>query len=678
MCGIAGILSYSGRNLEIRPSDLERMADAIIHRGPDSRGIWTSDAGDVGFAHTRLAIIDLSAAGAQPMHSQCKRYHIVFNGEIYNHLSIRRRLEHLGHWFIGRSDTETLLHALMQWGIDAVDRLEGMFAFCFFDEKLKRAWLVRDRIGVKPLYYSFRNGACLFASEIKALVSHPDISAEIDPLACYHYLTFLTTPAPQTMFKGIRKIPAGHYIEIQFAGENSPAAITGTQWWDAIGRNPDDGKYDDEEWVRGEVQRLLGESIEKRMMSDVPFGVFLSGGIDSSTNVALMARLTDQPVRTFTVGFKDRPDYNELDYARKIHELFKTEHHEILITEDDTLDYLERLVVTQDEPLADWVCVPLYFVSKLARESGTIVVQIGEGSDELFCGYDEYMRTFKWLRKYWRPLVSMPKSVRAMVYGLTFLLERMDDRWRGRKERVYRAWKDRELFWGGAICYPEGFKNEIVRDRESWRRRALADDVLDDPVGWLPEGFRALDSFGVVSEYLAKFDAEERSPDYLKRMIYLELKLRLVELLLMRVDKVTMSNSIEARVPFLDHKLVEFSMNIPQSLKISNDVPKYILKESVRGLIPDENIDRPKMGFDAPVREWLKGPLGDKVEATFRTTKLRNEGLIDFDKGIDLLNDHRHKERDYSFNIWSLFNLALWYDAWIDGPVSSRTQEAPK
>lgn len=670
MCGIAGILNYTGQRFDIRESDLKRMGDSITHRGPDGNGIWKTPDGRVGFAHTRLSIIDLSPAGAQPMHSNCGRYHIVYNGEIYNHEEIRKELSDLGHRFVGRSDTETVLHSLMEWGLDSLDHFDGMFAFCFYDSEKNLAWLVRDRIGIKPLYYKFQNGMCFFGSEIKAMIAHPNVSPELNPLACYHFLTFLTTPAPMTMFKGIGKIPAGHLIEIEFKTDSKEHKISGRQWWDAIVPIPEDDRYSDETWVKSELRKILGSSIEKRMMSDVPFGVFLSGGVDSSTNVALMDAVMDRPVKTFTVGFKDHEEYNEFEHARKIRDLFKTEHHEILIDSDDMMAYLDQLVVSQDEPIADWVCVPLYFVSKLVRDSGTIVVQVGEGSDEQFIGYDHFMSLLGWHEKYWNPLRKLPKFMQAIAYGCTSFMRSIDDRWRGKKDIVYRAWKDRELFWGGGICYMEGFKNEIIKDRNHWEGRAFGENYIDDPVGWVPAKFKQLDSYGVVDEYLSKFDSRKPSADYIERMVYLEMKLRLVELLLMRVDKITMSTSVEARVPYLDHKMVEFSMNIPGTLKVKNNVPKYIMKEAVRGLIPDEIIDRKKMGFDAPVKSWLKGSLGDKAESIFRNTKLRGEGLVDFDKAIDILNDHRYKGRDHGYPVWSLLNLGLWYDSWIAGEDS--------
>lgn len=666
MCGIAGILNYTGQRFDIREYDLERMADSIRHRGPDGHGIWSSPDGRVGFAHTRLSIIDLSLAGAQPMSSPCRRYHIIYNGETYNHEDLRKELSQLGHEFRGRADSETVLHAFMEWGIKSIEKMDGMFAFCVYDDKDKRAWLVRDRIGIKPLYYTFRNGILFFASEIKALMTHPAISAEIDPGAAYHYLSFLTTPAPLTMFKNVGKIPAGHYVEISFAEGNRSYGIKGHQWWDAIVPPPDDDRFNDEEWVKSEIRQLLSESIEKRMMSDVPYGVFLSGGIDSSTNVALMDSVTKQRVKTFTVAFKNQPDFDELKYARMIREKFDTDHNEVTIDSDDMQGYLDKLIVTQDEPIADWVCVPLYFVSDLVRKNDTIVVQVGEGSDEQFFGYDGYMENLRWKAKYWDRLMALPAFLRGMMYGGISFASGFNPKWKSRKEYAHRLWKNRELFWGGAICYQEGFKNEVVKDRSHWQAE-LDSNHSDDPIDWLPDRFRQLDSFGVVDEYLSGIRTKKPSADFMEQMIYLEFKLRLVELLLMRVDKITMSTSIEARVPFLDHKIVEFSMNIPSSLKIKNNTQKYILKEAVRGLIPDEIIDRPKMGFGAPVSSWLKGSLGDKVEGTFKSTKLRNERLIDFDKGIALLRKHQKTDLDYAYPIWSLFNLALWYDHWVAG-----------
>jgi asparagine synthase (glutamine-hydrolysing) len=653
------------------------MGESIVHRGPDGGEIWLDGDNSAGLVFRRLSIIDLSDAGMQPMHSPDNRFHIVYNGEIYNYLKLKSELEKLGHTFISRADSEVLLHSLMEWGIDALEKTEGMFAFCFYDSAEKKAWLVRDRIGIKPLYYKFQDGICYFASEIKALIAHPKISADIDPLAAYHYLTFLTTPAPLTMFEGIGKIPAGYLIEISFAKNGRSPSISSRQYWDSVAAPSDDDRFNDENWVKEQIRTLLTEAIEKRMMSDVPFGVFLSGGIDSSTNVALMNACMTQPVKTFSVGFSDQPQFNELEYARKVRDLFKTDHHEVLIDSNDAQNYLDQLIISQDEPIADWVCVPLYFVSRLVRENDTIVVQVGEGSDEQFFGYDNYMEHLDQKKKYWDVIKGIPKPVQGALYGMSSLMASMNPNWSGRKDKMFRAWKDRELFWGGAVCYNETFKQDIVSDRTHWESLVKSHPWVDT-AGLLPGRFNNLDSFEVIDTYLSKVRTEKPSADFMERMIYLEFKLRLVELLLMRVDKITMSTSIEARVPFLDHKLVEFSMNIPSEMKIKNGVTKYILKEAVRGLIPDQIIDRKKVGFGAPVSEWLHGSLGDRIKSTFKSTGLRERNLIDFDQGINLIDTHR-SGRDFAYPIWSLFNLALWYDHWVSGgnsnPLPARSEK---
>ena len=389
MCGIVGIFKFREGGVEITEPLLQRMRDTMVHRGPDGAGMWRSPDGRVGLAHRRLSIIDLSEAGAQPMASADGALWIVYNGEVYNHAELRTELEAEGYRYRSRTDTETVLYAYDRWGLECVHRFQGMFAFGLWDVRKRRLWLVRDRIGIKPLYYTFAGSQVLFASEIKALLEHPQVSRDVDSTALYHYMTLYTTPAPLTMFKGIYKLPAGHAMVVE---EGRDPRVY--QYWDPIVPRErfertfrGSGEPSMETYCTKEIRRLLAESIEKRMMSDVPFGVFLSGGVDSSTNVALMARLMDRPVDTFTVAFKNNPQYNELEYARRIAREFKTNHHEVLIDESDLLEYLPDLIYHQDEPIADPVCVPLYYVSKLARDNGTIVVQVGEGSDEQFCGY---------------------------------------------------------------------------------------------------------------------------------------------------------------------------------------------------------------------------------------------------------------------------------------------------
>src|SRR5262245_57920960 len=374
------------------------MRDTMTHRGPDDAGTYMSPDGRVGLGHRRLSIVDLSAAGRQPMSNEDGSVWITFNGEIYNHASLRAALERKGHTYRSRTDTETLLHLYEEEGPDFVRQLEGMFAIGLWDARKGELLLVRDRLGIKPLYYAVLPGTVLFGSEIKAILAHPRVSRRIDLAAFYHYLTFIAAPAPRTLFQGVHKIPPATRVTIDRKG-----GIRSDTYWDPLDALPENGVPGaDEESCAKRIRDLLGQAIEKRMMADVPCGFFLSGGLGSSANVALMARLMDRPVRTYSVGFKDHPSYNEFDYARKVANLFKTEHHEVQIGSRDLLDFMPGLIFHQDEPIADWVCVPLHYVAKLARSTGTIVVQVGEGSDEQFFGYEHYLLTYRRQKQYFR------------------------------------------------------------------------------------------------------------------------------------------------------------------------------------------------------------------------------------------------------------------------------------
>ena len=381
MCGICGIWEYGSDQGHVDGSLITRMRDQMTHRGPDDEGLLIFDSANGGFGFRRLSIIDLSSAGHQPMQGCNDRSWVVFNGEIYNHQQLRKRLEAKGHKYLSHSDTETIIHLYEEHGIDFVNKLEGDFAIAIWDADREQLSLFRDRIGVKPLYYFHRNGRFIFGSEIKSILEHPAVTAEVNEESLYHYLTFLTTPAPETLFKDIHKLSAGHMLTLGRDG-----VLNIREYWDALPPHPSPANVSDAEHIT-EIMRLLRRSIEKRMMSDVPFGVFLSGGVDSSANVALMSELMSKPVQTFTVGFKDHEYLNELESARSIARRFKTDHHEVMIDEASMSKFLPDLIFHQDEPIADPVCVPLYYVSKLARDSGTTVVQVGEGADEIFSGY---------------------------------------------------------------------------------------------------------------------------------------------------------------------------------------------------------------------------------------------------------------------------------------------------
>ena len=665
MCGIAGLLSITGS----RPVDggvLKAMGDSMAHRGPDGDGQWVSPDRRIGFVHRRLAIVDLSDNAAQPMSDAGETIWVTFNGEIYNHLGLRRELEKSGHRFrTDHSDTEVLVHGFKEWGIDGlIKRLDGMFAFALWDETAKRLFIVRDRIGIKPLYFTKAGGAFRFASEIKAILADAEVPRAIEPAALNHYLSFMVAPAPLTMFKDIFKLPAGHVMEIDPSGR-----LSARRYWDAVpgkGIDPAETRGVSEAaledfYVTG-IRNRLEAGIEKRMMSDVPFGVFLSGGIDSSANVALMSRMMDRPVDTFTVGFKDHTHLNELDYASRVAKDFKTNHHEVLIDEGDMLGYLDDLVHHQDEPLADWVCVPLYFVSKLAKDSGVTVVQVGEGSDEQFSGYNSYALYMKLHRQFWRAFGALPGPARnaaaslakAMTSSHTPRLDRIAD-------ILGRGAKGQELFWGAAHAYWNIHKDRVLNapiEGGPW-------PVLEE-AGLDTAGLNAADSGHVISSMMDSFDAGHPGHDELTRMIHNEFRIRLAELLLMRVDKITMSTSVEGRVPFLDHALVDFTMDIPQAWKIKGGEPKYLLKKALKTLLPEDILYRPKMGFGAPMAEWLRGDFGKQAESAVLGSSLMKNGYFNQDHIARRFKAHRNGRQDNALHLWLLFNLTAWHDHWIE------------
>jgi asparagine synthase (glutamine-hydrolysing) len=646
---------------------LTRMRDTMVHRGPDGAGNWISADSRVGLAHRRLSIIDLSRAASQPMANEDGAVMVTFNGEIYNYRALRAELVAAGHRMrTDHSDTEVLLHGYEQWGLDRLlERLEGDYAFALWDEKSSALHLARDRIGVKPLYFSIQDGLFLFASEIKAIVAHPAVRRDVEPMAMYHYLSFITTPPPFTMFKGIYKLPAGWHMTVRKDG-----GISGRRYWDAVpGKGFDRQalrRMNDEQRERFYIDGIrarLTAAVEKRMMSDVPFGVFLSGGIDSSTNVALMSRYTDQPLNTFSVGFRDHTHLNELEYADRVAKEFRTRHHEVLIEERDMVGYLESLIHHQDEPIADWVCIPLYFVSKLAHDSGITVVQVGEGSDEQFSGYGSYMAYLRIHRQLWDPFERyVPAMLRPAIGATARAVGRNVRGLAVQADFLDRAARGREMFWNGAMSFWDIMKEQVL-PASRIPRPDVPSALID--CGMLPKEYLVADTFGVVNSMLAALDRAHPGLDPLTRMIHSELRVRLPELLLMRVDKISMSVSLEGRVPFLDHALVDFTMDIPMADKVRGDEPKRLLKRAVEGWIPNEIINRKKMGFGAPMAQWMRGDFGERVEREILASPLMQRGWFENDFVRTLCMEHRAGRRDNSLHLWTLFNLTAWYDYWV-------------
>lgn len=631
MCGIVGFVAQNAAS-GLTERVLSTMRERIRHRGPDDAGIEIYDGGEVvvGFGHRRLSIIDLSPLGRQPMSTADGSLTIVFNGEIFNYRELRAELSEASRsQFRSQTDTEVILYAVREWGLErCLQRLRGMYAFALFDKQDHSMTLVRDPLGVKPVYYMQQRGILSFASEIKALLALPGMKPVINNQSLYHYLTFASAPAPDTFFEGISKLEAGTYLRVDRHGVTHQR-----RYWDPTAFKPDSVARSEHEYV-DELRRLLRQSVRRRMVSDVPFGVFLSGGVDSSLNVALMAELLDRPVETFSIGIKDDPS-NEFLYARQVAQHFRTNHHEMVIDDDDFLSFLPQMAYMQDEPLADPVCVPIYYISKLARESGTPVIQVGEGSDEIFAGYQTHHLFDGWNRRYYEPYLKMPHVIRASAYALSRHFVS-----REKQDALRRASHGDPLFLGNAIAFWDCEKTEMLKPP------------------FLPPS--------TSSGYIRDLEASLGIQDPLLRIIQVELKNRLPELLLMRVDKMSMANSIETRVPFLDEDLVSFALTIPSSLKFKNGQPKYILKQAARGLIPDAIIDRKKWGFCGSATNMLSDKLVEYARTRIFSSPLIHER---FHRGFveALFRSHRDRKRFNSFKIWNLLNLVLWHECWFEG-----------
>ncbi|MEP6570136.1 MAG: asparagine synthase (glutamine-hydrolyzing) [Acidobacteriota bacterium] len=641
MCGICGIWEYGASDGHIDLSLVQSMRDEMRHRGPDDEGAQIFDDARLGLGFRRLSIIDLSPAGNQPMRGCAgQKFWLVFNGEIYNHAQLRHGLEQRGHQYSSHTDTETILHLYEERGLDFVNEIEGDFGIALWDEQREQLVLARDRIGVKPLYFYQQDGRFIFASEIKAILRHPAVAPEIDEESLYHYLTFLTTPAPRTLFRNIQKLPAGHMLVVKRDGTTEL-----TQYWDALPNAAPEKRSEAEH--QEEILRLLRDSIRKRMMSDVPFGVFLSGGVDSSANVALMSELISQPVRTYTVGFEDSDELNELDSARAVAKRFGTDHHEVIIGQQDMQKFLPDLIFHQDEPLADPVCVPLYHVSKLACDSGTVVVQVGEGADEIFAGYDWFRKYVRINQLFWQQAEKLPLSLRHSLSAVAKPLMEASFNKRTAIELGRRFGAGESLFWGGAIVFDEDFKRRVLSSNLTARLNGLS-------------------SYDAVKDHIEHVARVRPDADFAARMSYLELKLRLPELLLMRVDKITMATSVEARVPFLDHHLVEYAMSLPVELKIKGTSGKHILKRALEKVLPADLLYRPKRGFGAPIREWFRGASGENLSGLIMNSSIRHRELFDYEFIARLIDEHKRGARDWSFHLWALLNVSLWYDHWIN------------
>jgi asparagine synthase (glutamine-hydrolysing) len=630
MCGIAGFAAAS----PLGPGEherAERMRDVLVHRGPDGAGLWADDHAVL--AHRRLSIVDL-AGGHQPLSNEDATIWVTFNGEIYNHADVRVELEAAGHQYRTRSDTETIVHAYEQWGAECVHKFRGMFAFAIWDAPRQRLLLVRDRLGVKPVYWAQVGDRILFASEIKAILESGLIAAKANEAVLSEVLATRYTSGTETMFEGIHKLLPGHRLFFE------RGQLTIDQYWDVPldGPDPELESLTDED-LTDRFRTLLQQSVRLRLMADVPLGMFLSGGIDSAAVAALMAREVDRPIETFSVAFADRR-FSELEYAREAARSVGANSHEIVIDDQDFFGALPRLVWHEDEPIAHPSSVPLHFVSVLAGEHVKVVLT-GEGSDELLAGYGKYPRSlFNWKAGgiYERLVPGVVRSAVAdsMVPHLPGRIGRL-------ASRSFLAMPRRP-----ADMFLDNFAGMPLRQQR------LLMDPLAAPTG---------DPYAASLEYYCR--ANGRS-GVLGRLLYTDIKTYLVELL-MKQDQMSMSASIESRVPFLDHVLVEFAARLPHRMKLSGLTTKRILRDAIRGVVPPAILTRKKMGFPVPFSGWVRGPWNSVARDVLLDRRSRERGLINPTAVGALLDGHRDGVGGGGDAIWALLNLELWYRTFIDG-----------
>jgi asparagine synthase (glutamine-hydrolysing) len=619
MCGFVVVVD---REHELDAGLLVRMRDAIAHRGPDEEGLWLSPDRRLGLGTRRLKIIDL-IGGQQPMASADGPFVIAYNGEVYNHRALRDELERAGRRFRTQCDTEVVLAAYEAYGDDCLERLDGMFAFAIWDQRRRRLFFARDRAGEKPLYYAQTRTGLLFASEIKALLEHPDIGRSVDLEALSYYLTFLTTPPPNTLFAGISKLAAAHC-----GSWSVDQGLRTWRWWDLPVRRPTLDR--DEEELATDLRSLFEAAVEERMMSDVPIGVYLSGGIDSSANVAFMKRHSHDPLRTFSVAFADEPSLNELSHARAVSDFFGTEHREMVLDDHDVMACLPELIHHQDEPIADPVCVPLFHLARLTKESGVTVVQVGEGSDESFFGYPMYDEAFGTMRKLQRRGRLIPRGLlRAGYAGLGPFID--GTRYELTREALVRG-----------VVAPHAFPGFSQRGKE----RLLTDGNA---------GYSAIDYVA------ARFGSARTDDEIASTGLAHEFGLRMPELLLMRIDKMTMASSVEARAPFLDPQLVEFAAQLPLGFHLANGSGKRILKRAFSTVVPEFVLGRRKQGFGAPTQRWLSS-----LQLLGQRELLRHQ-LFEYFQESALRNVLGQTPTPRSgLEFWILLNFALWHRHWIE------------
>jgi asparagine synthase (glutamine-hydrolysing) len=646
MCGIAGFVL--GSPIDNAQSVLFAMTTSLQHRGPDGQGEWRDRSGRVALGHRRLAIVDLSENGAQPMISGSGRYVITFNGEVYNFLELRWELEALGHHFRGHSDTEVMLAAFEQWGVDsAIERFVGMFAFAVWDEKERDLILARDRLGKKPLYYAFVGRNIVFASELKALRAFPGLDRRVDRGALALYLRHNYVPAPECIYASARKLSPG--TTVTFHCVSAPERAGERRFWhprerrERLQRQRYTGTFDE---AVGEFEELLADAVKIRMIADVPLGAFLSGGVDSSLVVALMATSSSRPVKTFTIGFH-ADSFDEAQHAKHVASHLKTDHTELYVSGDEAMAVIPRLPQIYDEPFADSSQIPTFLVSSLARAQVTVALS-GDGGDELACGYDRYL----WMRTIWSAIGVVPLPLRrAGAMAIT----------NGGAAAVERTWRTIRAFTRKGLG-PAQVRNRLLKLADALTEgdaRAVYRQLMSH---WREPETIVLDAVGQVRD-IAEFVENANLDELVASLMTTDTANYLPDDVLVKVDRASMATSLEVRAPLLDHRLFELVYRLPPSMLMKGKQGKQLLRAILRKHVPDSIIDRPKMGFGIPLADWLRGPLREWAEDLLSAERLVRDGYFRVDPIRRVWTDFLAGKNHGHYLIWDVLMFQGWLDA---------------